>query len=173
MNKQDLVEQVGAISSGLQLSNDKLLNLLILVVESILLRSSAFTLEEISEDSKALSSDDCFPMLRLFAVFIRASLGKSSSNNFDESQMERAVVWLAGIIDGHFANLLLEVRRSASYRMMFQHIFHSIELGNNHILSTELALKFSSQIKRMCTVQNNALEHKVQRGLYETEVLNL
>lgn len=144
-----------------------------LLVEAILFRSSSFTLAEISEHTKLLPTEFCLPLLRYFSNFIRLSI--NSCSGLEEIHISRSVMWIAGILDGHFGNLLLEILQNTEYRKLFESIVLTIKMANENFSIAESVLKHAAQIKRCCSsAEFRVRSSKQQQGIvYEIEELDI
>jgi hypothetical protein len=150
-----------------------LCDILRVLVEYALQRSTAYTLVEVSEASKQLPQDIATVLLRLLAFFIRSDNSISSSVCNDNREFtERASTWISGILDAQIGNLILISHQSSQHKQLFESIIKSIEYAKGHIINAEIALKYTTQIRRYCASTEKRFSQN-QSGVYEIEELDL
>lgn len=143
-----------------------------LFVETTLQRSTAYTLVEISEASKNLPLDIATLLLRLLVFLTRSVYSSSSLVSSESAVLERATVWICGILDGQMGNIIIATKHSTQHRQLFEAMIKSIDLAKENIVAAESALKYSSQIRRFCVLAEKHLAQN-QSGVYEIEQLDL
>lgn len=151
-----------------------LCDILRVLVDCALQRSTAYTLVEISEASKQLPLEVASVLLRLLAFIIRSD--NSISSSFISKRYcevtERASTWISGILDAQVGNLILVAQHSSDHRQLFESIIKSIEYAKDHITNAEAALNYTTQIRRYCASSEKRFSQN-QSGIYEIEELEL
>jgi hypothetical protein len=144
------------------------------LLESMLLRQGAFSTYTISEAVQSLSPAMCAVAMRILTVIIggvhphkRASLYLY----FREEQVQRAVSWIEGFLDGHLVGFAIEASHQEIIRRALYATIHLVQNAQQALEYCEDLVGVSTHIDRVLNRKGSLVQ--TVDSLYRVEIVDI